>query len=188
MHHEARHKCAYMDVDFGILSCQLGSEGAHLQQGCRQFEEFRVFWNHGGYRMSVVLMCLVVRILVEIPHNECSKMDVKSYCGVMVGCDKDSVGYKIYNLATCRIVNTVHLRLNESTPGFSNSPRQAFPLTFSLNLRITLMGTAMAMADVMAMLLLRIMSTYTAEFLSMSPVDALSELAISLRGFVTTFR
>lgn len=50
------------------------------------------------------------------------------------------------------------------------------------------MGTAMAMADVMAMLLLRIMSTYTAEFLSMSPVDALSELAISLRGFVTTFR
>lgn len=53
-------------------------------------------------------------------------MDVKSYCGVMVGCDKDSVGYKIYNLATCRIVNTVHLRFNESTPGFSNSPAKLF--------------------------------------------------------------
>jgi hypothetical protein len=57
-------------------------------------------------------------VFVEVPDKLRRKLGEKAFPSVMVGYPHDAPGYRVYNPATRRITTSVHVVIQENTPGF----------------------------------------------------------------------
>ena len=57
----------------------------------------------------------------KVPDNLRRKLGLKAFRGVLVGYSHNSPGYRIYNPATRRITTSVHVKFEETVPGFGTS-------------------------------------------------------------------
>jgi hypothetical protein len=60
-------------------------------------------------------------VFAKVPDNLRRKLSLKAFRGVMVGHSHISPGYRVYNPATRRITTSVHVKFQESVPGFGTS-------------------------------------------------------------------
>jgi hypothetical protein len=57
-------------------------------------------------------------VFAKVPDKLRRKLGEKAFCGVMVGYRTDAPWYRVYNPETRRITTSVHVVIQENTPGF----------------------------------------------------------------------
>jgi hypothetical protein len=114
-----------MSVPNNMWSCAM-STVVHLRN--RTFN--RAVGPFGGVPLAL-LTCTVpdastfrvfgCEVFANVSYNLRRKLGLKAFRGVMVGYSQNSPRYRVYNPATRRIITSVHVKFQESVPGFGTA-------------------------------------------------------------------